>query len=455
LLAESQFESNIEAYSLASPTPAPLGETALPLGSDSASQPLIAINVVDPADIFAYVINSAGVVSTAKANAETGTVTLAGVSTLTAGQIAVSETLDPSGKFLYVATYSEDVGDDISANPDGWVGQIVEFPITNGTIPATGTIVAASNATGSTPVIPFDGFFNETWIGQMVAVKSGSNNFLVVTLNNFEETTTDPGLEVFQIGSTGTLTDLTTSNKDGNLAFTPELTNGVGTEEQEDTGHTCMIANNNISSGPVVYLGTQYFEANGNTTNICTYSVNASGNITLVASQGIVNPIPDFVRFANVSCMTLGNGGSTLYAGTYAGSFSSDSSDGPPGFAGQVFALGIDATNGTLSLNGGNQINSTFSTVFPLGGGFLATPLCVQSLAVDSGDSLLIGLQFDTETSSGTSDVPASLQPVQGNLEIVPLNSDGSIQINATPTFVAPQVPGQGLYSLTPVTVTF
>ncbi len=426
-------QTHVSAYGLdANASPSPVTVQNLPsVANVSASQPTIAINQVDVNDVYAYVINSTELVSTAKANIPADSVTSGGVSQ-TAGNdstdswTTLAQTIDPTGKYLYVAT--------ANANFSATATEAIDvFPITNGTLPATGTLAADNAASGSAPhhLLPNT---NEAAVVGMVATTMGSSHYLVVIHRVRNTNGSQPNFVVLKINdSTGALSNIDASGNVHRINDTGQGNIGnLGNDVISNVTQTpTSVLGSSTASGPVIYVGfSNQSCCSSSPAEVQAYTLTAAGNLTAIAPEQVVGSPSSCNCDVETSALAIGTFGSSkvLYAAT------TDDANGS-----RLVGSYPVASNGTLTAG------SFGSALFPepLNGGWLKAPSFIQSLCLDpSNTHLILGLNEITST------VPF------GNFLVNPVGSDGSITFGVTPLLVQ-HTDQFGTISLTPLRVTF
>jgi len=229
---------------------------------------------VDPSGKFAYVANEGGFAPTSVSmytiNATTGTLTSIG--TIAAGGRAIYVTVDPSDKFAYVATQSD---------PPGSAGDVSVYTInaTTGVLTSIGTI-AAGVSPSSIAIGPSGKF--------AYVANSGSNDVSMYTINATTGVLTSIGTIVAGLSPTsiaidpsGKFTYATNSGSNDVSMYTINATTGVL------TFIGTMAAGLSPTSIAIEKSGKFAYVTNSGSNSVSMYSIDtATGALTLIGTIG-------------------------------------------------------------------------------------------------------------------------------------------------------------------------
>ena len=231
---------------------------------------------------FAYVANSdSGNVSAYAINASTGALSEVAGSPFAAGTQPTSVSVDPSGKFAYVANYS-------GFEPGSPLGSVSAYTInaTTGALTSIGAAVAAGSGSRSVAVDP-SGKFAYVANGEFHAIST--DNVLAYAINGTTGALSEVAGSPFKAG---TNPSSVTVDPSGKFAYVANQASG------DVWAYTINAATGAlISIGTPVAAGIAYdvtvdpsgkfaYVANGNSDNVSAYTINAStGALSEVAGS--------------------------------------------------------------------------------------------------------------------------------------------------------------------------
>ncbi len=310
LVTENASGEAITTYLIDPNTGAPTvvsPDVPLPAPSITPFQTAVSTNVLTSGNVFAYVVNGSSAVVSGGSEAATGQAVSNQVIQTASFNPAFTGTLDPSGKFYYIATQGS-LGLSLAAH--------AAQPAANNDIEMLP--VQADGSLGQ-PVIQSNIDLSTDRVDYLNAVTVGSTEFVVLTLGSGT-------VEVATIGADGTLAT-PSGNQIATIDFTPFAA------ATATTGSTVSL-----------YVG-------GTGGNIVSFSIDASGNLTSTSSDhDFSNPNNNgnvAGGGAAVDSLAVGQfaSGDVLYAG-----FDYNANDGnQEGIIG-AFAIGSDGTLSTTPL---------------------------------------------------------------------------------------------------------